>query len=115
MDDNDRSALVQQRIKKMLENKKKGANNRESGELTKRLKSNLGEKVYGEEEEDIPKPSSSVRMRRPTSAMKAAESAKTITTNIAPKTDIDVRPIITFVFDHGSKMKELLKEKRLNK
>lgn len=54
-------------------------------------------------------------MRRPTSAMKAAESAKTITTNIAPKTDIDVRPIITFVFDHGSKMKELLKEKRLNK
>lgn len=47
--------------------------------------------------------------------MKAAESTKTITTNIAPKTDIDVRPIITFVFDHGSKMKELLKEKRLNK
>ena len=47
--------------------------------------------------------------------MKAVESAKTITTNIAPKTDIDVRPIITFVFDHGSKMKELLKEKRLSK
>lgn len=47
--------------------------------------------------------------------MKAAESAKTITTNIAPKADIDVRPIITFVFDHGSKMKDLFKEKRLSK
>ena len=47
MEENERNALVQQRIKKMLENKKK--NNRESGELTKRLKSNLGEKVYGEE------------------------------------------------------------------
>lgn len=70
MEESERNALVQQRIKKMLENKKK--NNRESGELTKRLKSNLGEKVYGEEEDEIQKPSSSMKIRRPTSAMKAA-------------------------------------------
>jgi hypothetical protein len=108
MDDNDRNVLVQQRIKKMLENKKR-SNNRESGEITKRLKSNLGEKVYGEEEEDLPKPNSSMRLRRPTSAMKPAESAKTITANVAVKNDIDVRPVITFVFEHGAKLKELLK------
>ncbi len=41
----ERSALVQQRIKKMLENKKR--NNRESGELTKRLKSNVGDRQQG--------------------------------------------------------------------
>jgi hypothetical protein len=115
MDDNDRSALVQQRIKKMLENKKKS--NRESGDLTKRLKSNLGDKLTAEEEaEDMPKPSSSMRLRRPTSAMRAADSTKNINANATlPKTDIDVRPVIAFVFEHGAKMKDFLKERRLNR
>ncbi len=118
MDDNDRSALVQQRIKKMLENKKK--TNRESGDLTKRLKSNLGDKLTAEEEpDDLPKPNSSMRLRRPTSAMRAADSTKNINPNPAvvyqQKNDIDARPVILFVFEHGPRMKDFLKERRLNR
>lgn len=107
---------MQQRIKKMLESKKKS--NRESGDLTKRLKSNLGDKLTAEEEaEDPPKPSSSMRLRRPTSAMRAADSTKNINANacLPPKTDIDVRPIIAAVFEHGAKMKDFLRERRLGR
>lgn len=67
----------------------------------------------------MPKPNSSMRLRRPTSAMRAADSTKNINLNaatIAPqKNDIDVRPVIIFVFEHGPRMKDFLKERRLNR
>jgi hypothetical protein len=56
-----------------------------------------------------------MRLRRPTSAMRAAESTKNITAGVAARSDIDVRPIISFVFEHGTKMKELLRERKLSK
>jgi hypothetical protein len=31
---------------------------------------------------------------------------------LPPKSDIDVRPVILFVFEHGAKMKDFLKERR---
>jgi len=105
MEESDKNTLIQQRIKKMLENKKRNQT-RESGELTKRLKSNLGEKVtQGEDpDEEIIKPQSSMRLRRPASALKAGESTKTITTS-SDKNDIDLYPLIQSVFDYGLKLR----------
>lgn len=48
MDEAEKNTLVQQRIKKMLENKRKNLN-RESSELTKRLKSHVGDKQISAE------------------------------------------------------------------
>jgi hypothetical protein len=48
--------------------------------------------------------------------MRAAESTKNINSvanaTLPPKSDIDVRPVILFVFEHGAKMKDFLKERR---
>ena len=109
MDDNERNANVQQRIKKMLENKKKNLQ-RESTEINKRLKSNVNEKYPAPEEDDDLKPNSTKRLRRPISAMKQAESSNSINVLVPQQhQDIDVQSIITSVFDHGVKIKDLCK------
>lgn len=111
MDEIDKGTLVQQRIKKMLENKKK-TQLRETGDSTKRLKSGNGDKILKEDEDEIAKPQSGMRMRRPVSAFKAAESTS-ITTSSA-KIEIDVKAILFTTFNHGVKLAEFLKENRLD-
>ena len=59
-------------------------------------------------EEDINKPQSSLRMRRPVSAFKS-DSAHTLSTPSQPKQDIDFKALLTTVFDHGVKLQEFLK------
>ena len=95
----------------MLENKKRNQQ-RESGD-SKRLKSGAGDKHPHEEEEETVKPQSSLRMRRPVSAFKAAESTNSIATATTLKPDIDPKPIITTAFDHGAKLQEFLRENKL--
>jgi hypothetical protein len=98
---------VQQRIKKMLENKKRNLQ-RDSGD-TKRLKSGAADKNTGHEEEDEGKPQSSLRMRRPVSAFKAAESTNSLTTATTIKPEIDPKPHITTAFQHGVRLIDFLK------
>lgn len=100
----------------MLETKKRTAN-RESGQLTKRLKSNLGEKQMEQEgQEETSKPQSALRVRRPASAVKpSTQSAKTIAALPVSKPEFDVRPILSVVFQHGPKLRDFLREKKLNK
>lgn len=111
MDDIDKGTLVQQRIKKMLQNKKK-TQLRETGDSTKRLKSGNGDKNFKEDEEEIVKPQSGMRMRRPVSAFKAAESTSITTTS--PKIEIDIKAILVTTFNHGVKLAQFLKENRLD-
>lgn len=113
MEEADKNTQVQQRIKKMLEQRRKSVN-RESAELGKRLKSNFNDKL-NEDEEDRAKPQSSLRQRRPASALRAADSAKTIAPLDAPPArDVDLRPIIATLFDHSPKLREFLQERGLN-
>lgn len=80
MEETDRTSLVQQRIKKMLENKKKNAG-KDDAEIGKRCKNGVQEEG---EEESGRKPRSSIRDKRPVSAFKASESSQGMgsTTNL---------------------------------
>jgi hypothetical protein len=112
MEEADKNTQVQQRIKKMLEQRRKSVN-RESAELGKRLKSNFNDKL-NDDEEDKAKPQSSLRQRRPASALRAADSAKTIAPDTPPPRDLDLRPIIATLFDHSPRLRDFLQERGLN-
>jgi hypothetical protein len=60
------------------------------------------------------KPQSTVRLRRPVSAVKASSSINNIPTITPTKSDLDVRPLIMTAFDYSPKLKDFLKENKLN-
>lgn len=82
MEDKPNTLLVQEKIKKMVEHRKKLAK-RDSSELTKRLKSNLVDPEYPlpENQEGPNKPQSSIRARRPATGRKPTETMNSITTS----------------------------------
>lgn len=111
MEEGDKNVIIQQRIKKMLQNKKRNQT-KESGELSKRLGGTLAEKQSrgsDEPDEELVKPQSSVRLRRPVSAIKAISSTNTLPTAPSNKNDLDLKPLITTAFDYSPKLKDFLK------
>jgi hypothetical protein len=70
---------VQQRIKRMMELRRKTGNHEEF-QADRRMKSNAADRNGEEEGDEIVKPQSSLRSRRPTSAIRQTESVKIIPT-----------------------------------
>ena len=96
--EDEKNSLIQQRIKRMIENKRKTKDDQE--QQLKRIKSGANE---FDTEEEPNKPHSTIRLRRPVSAFKASESSQPLIPT-KEKPDIDIRTILVTVFEHGKKL-----------
>ena len=101
----EKNRMVQQRIKKMVENKKK-LMNRDDAEQNKRITSGVTDNKLqgGNKEIELDTPQSSIRLKRTTSAFKGAESTQSLSINPSQKVEIDVKGLLVTVFDHGAKL-----------